>query len=139
MSYFEFVNKILEYEQFSLNQNEKEKKLYSCFEYLNSHHIKNCDLYRNLLANLYPNLNYKNYAQIESIPFIPVQLFKDFDLLSVEKNMIFKTMLSSGTSGKNFSKIFLDKDTSRFQSKVLSNIVSSFMLIFIRRCLSQRY
>ena len=46
--------------------------------------------------------NFDFYA----MPFIPVSLFKMFNLLSIPKEQIFKTMTSSGTSGQAVSKIF---------------------------------
>ena len=53
--------------------------------------------------------NFDFYA----MPFIPVSLFKMFNLLSIPKEQIFKTMTSSGTSGQAVSKIFLDKKVVR--------------------------
>ncbi|MAW84787.1 MAG: acyl-protein synthetase [Crocinitomicaceae bacterium] len=60
------------------------------------------------------------------LPFLPVRLFKLFDLKSVKKENIIKTMTSSGTSGQAVSKIYLDKVTSSNQTKVLAKIVASF-------------
>ena len=58
---------------------------------------------------------------------MPVRLFKYFDLLSVPKDSIVKTMTSSGTSGLNVSRIFLDKVTASLQVEILSKIVSDFI------------
>jgi phenylacetate-coenzyme A ligase PaaK-like adenylate-forming protein len=49
-----------------------------------------------------------------------------FELKSIENNEVIKTMTSSGTSGQAVSRIFLDRETSSNQTKVLSKIVSSF-------------
>jgi phenylacetate-coenzyme A ligase PaaK-like adenylate-forming protein len=54
-------------------------------------------------------------------------VFKIFDLLSVPRENVVKTMTSSGTSGQAVSKIFLDKNTSLNQTRVLTKIVSSFL------------
>jgi hypothetical protein len=67
-----------------------------------------------------------NKHNIEGIPPIPVRLFKEYDLLSVDKSRIIKTMTSSGTTGDGVSKIFLDNITSTNQTKTLVKIVSSF-------------
>lgn len=64
---------------------------------------------------------------IESIPSIPVRLFKDYDLKSVDQKDVIKTMTSSGTSGQGVSKIFLDKLTASNQTKVLAKILSEFI------------
>ena len=53
------------------------------------------------------------------MPYIPVRLFKMLELKSIEKKDIFKTLTSSGTSGQAVSQIFLDKDNTSIQSKVL--------------------
>lgn len=58
---------------------------------------------------------------------IPVRLFKEFELLSVPRENVAKTMTSSGTSGQKVSKIFLDKDNTRNQTKVLTEIISSYI------------
>ena len=58
------------------------------------------------------------------LPFLPVRLFKEYDLYSIDKSNIVKTMTSSGTSGQAVSKIYLSKDTSLNQSKALVKIVS---------------
>ena len=65
-------------------------------------------------------------SEITDIPFIPVRLFKEYQLLSVQRSDIVKTMTSSGTTGQNVSRIYLDKTTSTNQTKVLTKLVSSF-------------
>ena len=47
--------------------------------------------------------------------------------MSVLKEEIVKTMTSSGTTGQDVSKIFLDKETSALQIKVLSKIMANFI------------
>ena len=59
------------------------------------------------------------------MPFLPIRLFKEYELISVERSKIIKTMTSSGTSGQSVSKIFLDKDTATNQMKALVKIISS--------------
>ena len=68
--------------------------------------------------------NLKNYIDI---PYLPVRLFKELDLLSVAPENIVKTMTSSGTTGQKVSKIYLDKETSSNQTKVLTSIVSNYL------------
>ena len=48
---------------------------------------------------------------------LPVNIFKQHQLFSVPKNKIVKKMTSSGTSSKNLSNIFLDKENSINQKK----------------------
>ena len=65
-----------------------------------------------------------NYTKI---PFLPVRLFKMFELFSTPMENIIKTMTSSGTSGQAVAKILLDKATSQSQSRSLAKIVANFL------------
>ena len=60
------------------------------------------------------------------IPFIPVNLFKNKELISISKKDIYKVLESSGTTGQKTSKIYLDKFNSRMQSIALSKIFTDF-------------
>ena len=62
----------------------------------------------------------------EDVPFLPVRLFKELELKSVENEEIVKTMTSSGTTGQAVSKIFLDRETSANQQKIMAKIVADF-------------
>jgi phenylacetate-coenzyme A ligase PaaK-like adenylate-forming protein len=68
-----------------------------------------------------------NLPEYDASPFLPVRLFKEFELKSVKNDNIVKTLTSSGTSGQRVSRIFLNKATSANQTKVLTKIVSSFI------------
>lgn len=63
----------------------------------------------------------------EDQPMLPVRLFKMFDLRSVPASDVAKTMMSSGTSGQAVSKIFLDKQNIRAQTRALTDIITSFI------------
>ncbi|MDR0391877.1 MAG: hypothetical protein LBH59_08220, partial [Planctomycetaceae bacterium] len=69
----------------------------------------------------------KNVNSVADFPFIPVRLFKEYELLSVDRSDIVKTMTSSGTTGQAVSKIMLDKSVAANQTKVLAKIVSDFI------------
>ena len=118
------LNRIIGLHPFSLEKQEKAALFIDVLKDLTRHHFENCTQYRKILDALDfdPTIKHK----IEDIPPIPVRLFKDYDLLSVEKSQIIKTMTSSGTTGQSVSKIFLDKITATNQTKVLIKIVSSF-------------
>ena len=60
----------------------------------------------------------------ESIPFLPVSIFKEMDLRSVAEKDVFKVITSSGTTGQRPSRIFLDARTSALQQKILARIVA---------------
>ncbi len=118
-------NKILNLHPYSLKKSEKKKIFNNEIIYLTKLHIKKCSLYLKILKNLNFKISFlKNY---KDLPFLPVKIFKDFDLKSVSKNQIFKILRSSGTTSNNTSKIFLDKFNASNQSKVLAKIVSSVL------------
>jgi phenylacetate-coenzyme A ligase PaaK-like adenylate-forming protein len=64
---------------------------------------------------------------LEDVPFIPVQMFKQFDLKTCPEENISKTLRSSGTTGGQFSVIPLDKTTSMNQIKALKSILSDYL------------
>jgi len=54
-------------------------------------------------------------------------LFKDRLLSSVPPERVFKTMLSSGTSGQRPSQIVLDRETAMLQTRALARIMTHFL------------
>jgi len=119
------ISEILDIQPYSLNKADKEKLLSTYLSQLTRFHYEHCEPYRKMMdaAGFDPHKEY-HYSDL---PFLPVRLFKMFDLCSVPKEDVVKTMTSSGTTGQAVSKIFLDKDTSANQTKTLTKIVSSFI------------
>lgn len=105
---------LLDISPYGLNQYEKDKLYQKTLDLLTQHHRENCDAYRRITDTIGTN-----------VP-LPVRLFKEYDLKSIPQEQVMKTMTSSGTTGQAVSKIYLDRDTSARQSKVLSKIVSDF-------------
>ena len=110
---------------FSLKHREKEKWYYNQQKKLTTYHYKNCKEYRNITNKIYGSL--KDSKNITDLPFVPTNIFKDFNLVTVTKYDLSKTLTSSGTSGHKNSKINLDRKTSLLQSKALSNIFSDIL------------
>ncbi|MEO8173144.1 MAG: acyl-protein synthetase [Sediminibacterium sp.] len=116
---------ILNIPPYSLDRKGKSALLDPFFSDLTQYHYNNNTAYKKILdADGFFSNHTKSYADI---PFLPVRLFKMFDLYSVKKEEIIKTMYSSGTTGQAVSKIFLDRETSANQTKALTRIVSSFI------------
>lgn len=116
---------ITDTQPFSLEHKEKAELYLNALSDLTKHHYARCFQYQRLLDVLGFEPGQMN--SIEDIPFIPVRLFKEYELLSVDRSQVVKTMTSSGTTGQSVSKIFLDKDTSSNQTRVLTKLVSSFI------------
>lgn len=111
-------------EPYALKKEDKQKLLTRELIELTEFHKKSCPEYTKFLNAL----AYKKETVhgIEDIPFYPVRMFKEYELLSVDKKAIFKTMTSSGTTGQSVSKIFVDKETAMIQQKVMIKILSDY-------------
>lgn len=116
-------DQILEYSPFLIPMQEKNKIMLKRLAQLTQYHQSACLPYREILDKLYSN---NQIESLEDVPFLPVQLFKRLELCSVLKEDVFKTMTSSGTTGQQVSKIFLDKTTANNQQKTLVKIVTDF-------------
>ena len=109
------IEDMLKISPYSLDKESKQKILSERLNYLEKFHYEHCKEFRAVKDNLTP-----------SPDFIPVRLFKEFDLKSVPDNEIIKLMTSSGTTGQSVSRIFLDRSTALNQQKVMSKIVADF-------------
>lgn len=110
---------------YSLNKAEKDVALKDILNDLTRRHYAACPEYARILDALKFDTA-QNHACAD-LPFLPVRLFKQFELRSVPKEEITKTLTSSGTSGQAVSKIFLNADNVRSQTKTLNEIISSFI------------
>ena len=113
------IENFLDRNPFSLNLKEKQNFFYKYFKILNNFHLKNSKELSYYLPKLVLEKN--------DFLLCTLSLFKTHNLISINKNAIFKTLLSSGTSNKGNSKIFLDKKTSVLQTKILSKIMQSIL------------
>ena len=119
------INEILEIAPYSLSKEQKHALLNERLHELTRKHYEHCEPYRKMMDAM--GLDMNNLPDYEKLPFLPVRLFKEFELRSVPKEEVVKTMTSSGTTGQQVSRIFLDKETSSAQQKCLTKIVSHFI------------
>ena len=110
---------------YSLSQPEKENLLLSELRALTRHHYENCQPYHSILDAM--NINIDDINTVSDIPFFPVRMFKELDLMSIPKEQIFKTTTSSGTTGQKVSKVYADMETAMIQQKVLIKIFGDFL------------
>jgi len=118
-------NDLLKISPYSLSQKDKDSLLDAILLQLSQHHYANCIHYRKILDAL--DFNLLDGHSHKSLPYLPVRLFKEYNLKSVGTENVFKIMTSSGTTGQQLSKIILDKQTASLQTKVLVKIFNSFM------------
>lgn len=115
------IESFLTLDPYGFKDIEVEKLQSDFFSELTTYHYENSEHYRRILDVL--GNSHLDFSSTAHVPFLPVTLFKELELLSTSKENILKSMTSSGTSGQKVSKIFLDRETAANQVKVLSRIV----------------
>lgn len=121
----EIIDEILHMKPYSLKSNEKEDIFLKSVMQSLQYHYTNCEDYKKYCMNK----KFDPYGQydLESIPFLPVSIFKKLNLLSVPENEIVRTVRSSSTTGNLPSVIHLDKTTIRRQMLALNSIMQDFL------------
>ncbi len=109
---------------YSYGHLEKKKLFDQELTALSQYHYDKCDEYKKIVDAL--GITLTDCMDYEKLPFLPVRLFKDFMLRSIDEDEIFRTMTSSGTTSQAVSKIFLDRETAAMQQKTLVKIVKDF-------------
>lgn len=105
---------------YDLVKDDKEKHLIQQLNELTEHHLEYCSDYRAMIEK---SGGFKQAQTLKELPFIPVQLFKMMDLLSVAREDVVKVLTSSGTTGQQVSKIFLDRETAVSQTRALVEVM----------------
>ena len=107
---------------FGVGRAEKQELLRGELLRLAEQHRAHCAPYARMMESVC--FSAADVRSVEDIPFLPVRLFKEMELRSVTEEDVFKTMTSSGTTGQQVSRIFLDRKTAANQQKTLVRIVS---------------
>lgn len=103
---------------------QKQPLLLSALNALTEWHVQRCPPYAHARARMFA----AGAATCrEALPWLPVRLFKTQELVSAAPSQIIKTLTSSGTTGQAVSRIYLDRETSLRQTRVLTTIMASFL------------
>jgi hypothetical protein len=119
------LDDLLEAPLYGLPQADKDARLTAALAALTAHHRDACPPYRRLTDVL--GAGARVPATLAEVPWIPVGLFKSHRLVSVADDAISTTLTSSGTTGQVPSRIYLDKDTARRQSRALARIMTGVL------------
>jgi hypothetical protein len=92
---------------------------------LTAFHAEHCAAYDRILRAAFQGQT--TFGKLSDVPALPVRLFKELELVSLPKDQIVKTLMSSGTTGQRPSRILLDKGTASAQSRALVRIVRSYV------------
>lgn len=110
---------------YGLSAAQKQRHMAPALSSLTRHHASHCAPYQRILqaSGIDPERDFR----LEDLPYLPVRLFKEDDLLSVGREEVFKTLSSSGTTSSRVSRIFLDRHTAQAQSRALVAILQSVL------------
>ena len=114
------LNELFDSAQFTLPQASKEALLLAELALLTAHHAEANGGYARIAAQTAPG----PYLNLADLPYLPVSLFKTHTLRSIDESDVFKVMTSSGTTGQEVSRIYLDRQTADIQSRALTAIMT---------------
>ena len=115
----------LELDPYSMAAQDKSLMLEEAVKKLTKWHYTQCIEYNSIIRTL--GKPPEKMLGLDDTPFLPVRLFKEFELKSIDTSEVYKTMTSSGTTGQQVSKIYLDRETAALQTKVLSKIMQKVL------------
>ncbi|MER7001481.1 acyl-protein synthetase [Dactylosporangium sp. NPDC000555] len=107
---------------FSKPQAQREADLLDELVALTDHHRARSLEYRRILDATGHPVG-RTYERVADLPWLPVRLFKTHALKSVPDDEVFKLLTSSGTTGAEVSRIFLDKEAAALQQRMLSAVL----------------
>ena len=105
---------------YGLEKEEKQSLLLSQLNFLHKHHFNSCDNYRMISDS--SGLGACDCNTFDEFLYLSVQMFKKENFMSIKSSDVYRTMMSSGTTSHNPSKIYLDRLTATYQTKALVNI-----------------
>lgn len=120
--YLEHFDKLMGETVFGVSQKDKEALLLPALLALHRHHqAQSTDYARIVDADIHSSSQI--ISHLSDFPYLAVRLFKQLELFSIKSDDIFKVLRSSGTTSQQPATIYLDKETSSRQSKVLVKIL----------------
>lgn len=118
------IDEFIQLKPYSLTRMEKAAAYTELLTARTVFHRNNCEPYGRLLKAL--GIPEKAAFSAETVPMLPVSVFKELSLKSVPEEAVFKMLTSSGTSGQRVSQIYLDAETAANQQQVLYRIIADF-------------
>lgn len=118
-------NNLLDIDPYASTSIEKQSLIVPILKELTSKHLQNCEQYKNFVSVYFDGT--EDRSSLSSLPFLPVNIFKNFELKSILNEDVFKTLSSSGTTGQRTSKIYLDKYTASLQQRGLAKLMQTIL------------
>ncbi|HEY3360105.1 MAG TPA: hypothetical protein VGQ83_43035, partial [Polyangia bacterium] len=107
---------------YALAQREKEALLLPGLNALTALHRERCAPYGRFVAGAA-----LPFARLEDAPYLPVTMFKAYELRSVADDELARVVLSSATTSGVSSRIYVDKDTADLQRISVHRILADFL------------
>lgn len=124
MENLKLIDELVLGEQFNIEQEKKEKLLLNIILPQLDNNKANINIkamYNKLDVDIY------NIKTLEQVPYIPVNMFKCFELRVCNIEQVVRVLQSSATTTGIPSKIYLDKKTSIRQTQGLISTLASFL------------
>jgi phenylacetate-coenzyme A ligase PaaK-like adenylate-forming protein len=108
--------------QYSIAKEEKSSVMLALLSRLHAAHYSSCEIYKEISDTIFGDVT--KATSIVELPFLPVSIFKNHAVKSIDDADVFKVLTSSGTTGQQVSKVYLDRETAQLQTLSLSKIIS---------------
>jgi len=124
MDDLEVIDELILGDQFNIKQEEKEKLLLNIIISGLKGNMENVNI-----KTMYNKLgvDIDKIKTLEQVPYIPVNMFKSFELRICKMEQVVRILKSSATTTGVPSKIYLDKKTSMRQTQGLISTLISFL------------
>jgi hypothetical protein len=116
------LSSVLEATQFSLDKKTKKSIMTNLLSKLDDFHFQHSKEYETIVKKIFGGK--RKIKSINELPYLPVSAFKKHEIKSISDTEVFKILTSSGTTGQQVSRIYLDKETAQIQTLALSKIIS---------------
>ncbi len=107
----------------SLAQAEKERQLFPLLRDGLAYHRAACPAFDRIVARAFPD----EPVGLDTLPYLPISLFKDRRLLSVPATEVRVAVQSSGTSASGLSQVALTADDARRTARSLASILKTVL------------
>jgi hypothetical protein len=111
--------------EYDVPQAVKARGLAAELSALTVHHRAACAPYGRIVDAVAPG--FASADSVGGVPHVPVSLFKTHELRSIPSEEVFKTVTSSGTTGQQPSRIFLDRASAAQQTRTLSTTMQHWL------------
>jgi hypothetical protein len=111
--------------EYATPQVQKSRAMATALSELTAHHRVACEPYGRIVDAVAPG--FSAATSVDAVPHLPVSLFKSHELRSIPREDVFKTLTSSGTTGQQPSRIFLDRESAAQQTRTLSTTMQHWL------------